>query len=137
MEVLRSRIFAKRLEEKMEKERAARKSQIGFGMRSEKIRTYNFPQDRITDHRLGISWHNLPGILDGEIEEITEILFKRSEKQKLITMDTEKFYTLGFSLIPNIGPVRFQKILQVFKTPQKLGKRRFAIMNQANCPPIF
>ena len=81
MEVLRSRIFAKRLEEKMEKERAARKSQIGFGMRSEKIRTYNFPQDRITDHRIGISWHNLPGILDGEIEEITETLLKEAKNK--------------------------------------------------------
>ena len=81
MEVLRSRIFAKRLEEKMEKERAARKSQIGFGMRSEKIRTYNFPQDRITDHRISQSWHNLPGILDGEIEEITEILLREAKNK--------------------------------------------------------
>lgn len=81
MEVLRSRIFAKMREETMEKERAARKSQIGFGMRAEKIRTYNFPQDRLTDHRVSMSWHNLPGILDGEIEEITQELFKK-EKQE-------------------------------------------------------
>lgn len=80
MEVLRSRIFAKMQEEKMAKERAERKSQIGGAMRSEKIRTYNFPQDRITDHRIQKSWHNLPGILDGDIEEITQNLLKELKK---------------------------------------------------------
>lgn len=76
MQILRSRVLAFE-EEKRKKELSdKRKSQIGSGDRSEKIRTYNFPQDRITDHRIGQNWHNLPKIMDGEIEEIIEELKK-------------------------------------------------------------
>ena len=74
MGILRARLFAFQ-EEKRHKERTeARRGQIGTGERSEKIRTYNFPQDRLTDHRIKKTWHNLPGILDGDIAEIVAAL---------------------------------------------------------------
>jgi peptide chain release factor 1 len=74
MTVLRSRLLAIEQEKKMKEISDKRKSQIGTGDRSEKIRTYNFPQDRITDHRIKLTLHNLNTILDGEIDEIIQAL---------------------------------------------------------------
>jgi len=83
MKVLRTRL-AQAQEEKRDKELgAARKSQIGTGDRSEKIRTYNFAQDRVTDHRVKQSWSNLPGILDGNIENIITALTEEDIKLKM------------------------------------------------------
>ena len=74
MGVLRSRLLAHKLEEESKKQADARKQQIGTGDRSEKIRTYNFPQDRITDHRIGYSRSNIPAALDGDIQDLIDAL---------------------------------------------------------------
>ncbi len=71
MAVLRSRLLATQQEKQHAEMAGLRKSQIGTADRSEKIRTYNFPQDRMTDHRVKNNWHNLPGIMDGDISKIT------------------------------------------------------------------
>lgn len=74
MKVLRSRLLQMKLEEEQAKQSAERRSLIGSADRSEKIRTYNFPQDRITDHRIGYSRSNIPAALGGEIDDIIEKL---------------------------------------------------------------
>lgn len=70
MKILTAKLQLLEEEKEAKKYSGERKSQIGTGDRSEKIRTYNFPQDRVTDHRIKKSWHNLPKIMEGEIEEI-------------------------------------------------------------------
>lgn len=72
MEILRSKLLDIKMREEEKKIASERKRQIGTGDRSEKIRTYNFPQDRVTDHRIKKSWHNLEGIMAGNLEPITE-----------------------------------------------------------------
>lgn len=80
MQVLRARLLAKQEEERLAEQSSARKSQIGDGDRSDKIRTYNFPQDRVTDHRINMSWHSIVRIMDGEIAEIVTAL-KKADKE--------------------------------------------------------
>lgn len=82
MGVLRSRLLQAKLDEEQAKASAARKKLIGSGDRSEKIRTYNFPQDRITDHRIGYSRSNIPSALSGDIQDILDEL-KKAEHELL------------------------------------------------------
>jgi peptide chain release factor 1 len=74
MKLLRAKLYEIEEEKRQTAERETRRSQIGSGDRSEKIRTYNFPQDRLTDHRIGLTRHNLPGILDGDLEDVISSL---------------------------------------------------------------
>ena len=79
MQVLRSRVLQKIEKNKKKHEAAERKSQVGTGDRSEKIRTYNFPQDRITDHRIKKSWSNMNSILNGDLEKVIDELKKAAQ----------------------------------------------------------
>ena len=74
MKLLRAKLYDIEEEKRQTAEREPRRSQIGSGDRSEKIRTYNFPQDRLTDHRIGLTKHNLPGLLDGDLNDVIESL---------------------------------------------------------------
>ena len=83
MSVLRSRLLAQKIEDEQKQLSDARKKLIGSGDRSEKIRTYNFPQDRITDHRIGYSRSNIPGALSGDIDDLIEAL--QTAEHELLT----------------------------------------------------
>ncbi|MEL7666734.1 MAG: peptide chain release factor 1 [Actinomycetota bacterium] len=83
MRVLRARLYEQEMERRNAELGAARKSQIGSGDRSEKIRTYNVPQDRITDHRIGLTVHNLPGVLMGDLDPLIEGLAAADRAERL------------------------------------------------------
>ena len=85
MKILRARLYERQLEEQQKEVAGARRVQIGTGDRSEKIRTYNFPQNRVTDHRIKFSIHGLESVLDGEISELIQKLSDadREEKSKI------------------------------------------------------
>jgi len=83
MKVLRARLYEMALEEQQKAIASDRKSQVGSGDRSEKIRTYNFQQDRVTDHRVGLTLHRLQAVLDGDLEEIVGGLIAHNQAEKL------------------------------------------------------
>ena len=83
LEILRSRLLAQKQKEQQDAINADRQGQVGTGDRSEKIRTYNFPQDRCTDHRIGLTVHNLEKIMDGNLDEVIDALATREQAEKL------------------------------------------------------
>ena len=83
MGVLRARLYEIEVEKRQREITEARRSQVGSGERAEKIRTYNFPQDRVTDHRIGLTAHNLPRILDGDLDPVVEALVMEDQALKL------------------------------------------------------
>lgn len=83
MRVLRSRLYEQRLEEQQKQISEERRTMVGTGDRSEKIRTYNFPQNRVTDHRIGLTLHQLDRIMDGRLDEIIDALITHYQTEKL------------------------------------------------------
>ena len=81
--ILRSRLLDLERERQRAEESEARRSMIGGGDRSDKIRTYNFPQDRVTDNRIGVSVHDLPGVLDGDLDALIDALATRDQADRL------------------------------------------------------
>ena len=88
MGVLRSRILAREIERQHQEVSATRRSQIGSGDRSERVRTYNFPQSRVTDHRIGLTAHNLEEVLEGDIDQFIDALAMQ-EQTRAFEMDEE------------------------------------------------
>ncbi len=83
MSVLRSRLLAREVQRQHDEVSEARRSQIGSGDRSERVRTYNFPQSRVTDHRVGLTKHNLSEIMDGDIDELIDALIEQEQAEAL------------------------------------------------------
>jgi peptide chain release factor 1 len=83
MRVLRARLYERALATQQAEQAADRRSQVGTGERSEKVRTYNFPQGRVTDHRIKLTSHNLPGILEGQLDEFTDALTADERRRML------------------------------------------------------
>jgi peptide chain release factor 1 len=91
MTVLRSRLLKRREEEERARYAATRRSQIGSGDRSERIRTYNFPQNRLTDHRIGLTLYSLPQVMEGNIDPIIAALQKADYEEKLAALTGHDF----------------------------------------------
>ena len=83
MSILRSRLLDRERAKAADAESAMRRSMVGSGERSEKVRTYNFPQDRLTDHRIGLDLHNLPGVMDGDIDKLIDALSNTYQAERL------------------------------------------------------
>ena len=83
MKVLRSRLYEVEMDRKDKERSAERKTQVGTGDRSERIRTYNYPQNRVTDHRIGLTLHKLEQVLEGDLDELVETLNTHFQSEKL------------------------------------------------------
>ena len=89
MSVLRSRLMDRERAKAAETSSALRRSMVGSGERAEKVRTYNFPQDRLTDHRIHLDLHNLPGVMDGDIDKLIDALSTTYQAERLAMLGSE------------------------------------------------
>jgi len=89
MSILRARLYEIEEEKRRQEREETRRSQVGTGERSEKIRTYNYPQSRVTDHRINLSNYNLPIVMDGDIDEFIDELATREEAERLAAVGVE------------------------------------------------
>ncbi len=85
--MLRARLYEMEREKLANARAAARKDQIGSGDRSERIRTYNFPQSRVTDHRIGLTTHNLDMVMDGDLNEFADALIADDQAKQLSSLE--------------------------------------------------
>jgi peptide chain release factor 1 len=83
MNILRARLYEEEQRKQNQEQDASRRAQVGTGERSEKIRTYNFPQNRVTDHRIGLTLYRLPTILEGELDEFIDAMATQEQAVKL------------------------------------------------------
>ena len=83
MQILRSRLYEEKVREQEESVTAERRSQVGTGMRNERIRTYNFPQGRVTDHRIGLTLYQIDAIMDGELDEVIDGLVTADQAERM------------------------------------------------------
>ena len=83
MRVMRSRLYEKELEKQQAAIGAERKNMVGSGDRSEKIRTYNFPQNRVTDHRIGLTIHQLNLVMEGKLDDVVDALVQYYQAEKM------------------------------------------------------
>ena len=86
MAVLRSRLYDLEQQKQRAADSAARRSMVGSGDRSDKVRTYNFPQDRVTDHRIGLTVHSLPSVMDGDLDHLIDALQMADQAERLSTL---------------------------------------------------
>ena len=85
MKILASRLYAAESARQSAERSAERRSQVGTGMRNERIRTYNFPQGRVTDHRIGLTLYKIDAIMDGDLDELIDALVTADQAKKLQT----------------------------------------------------
>jgi peptide chain release factor 1 len=90
MSIMRARLYEIEEEKRQREREASRRSQVGTGERAEKIRTYNYPQSRVTDHRINVSSYNLPAVLDGELDEFIDELALREESERLAMLGVDE-----------------------------------------------
>jgi peptide chain release factor 1 len=86
LSVLRSRLLDLEIQKQRAADSATRRSMVGSGDRSDKVRTYNFPQDRVTDHRIGKTLHNLPGVMDGDLDDLIDALIMADQADRLANL---------------------------------------------------